>query len=131
MTALHTHMVDEEPRLYFLHFWAVDDAERLGRGLRAALDSLSPGVRDAVLMRVGLDLPYEEVALSLGCSVGAARVRVTRGLHSLAEVMEAGREEHPLCRGRRGEKRAHQRVHRLSGPTPPLLRQSTESGAAR
>lgn len=36
--ALHNHMVDEEPRLFFLHFWANDDATKLARGLKAALD---------------------------------------------------------------------------------------------
>lgn len=38
ITALHSHMLDEEPRLFFLHFWAVDDAVMLARGLRAALE---------------------------------------------------------------------------------------------
>jgi hypothetical protein len=36
--ALHSHMVDETPRLYFMHFWANDDAQKLAQGLRAALD---------------------------------------------------------------------------------------------
>jgi RNA polymerase sigma factor (sigma-70 family) len=83
----------ETPRLSeddLLHIESLVDSTDLRAGLRTALDSLSPGVRDAVLMRVGLDLPYEEVAVSLGCTVGAARVRVTRGLHSLAQVLEAG-----------------------------------------
>ncbi|MBV1799204.1 DUF1259 domain-containing protein [Siccirubricoccus sp. G192] len=38
VTAIHNHMLGEEPRLFFMHFWAVNDPERLGRGLRAALD---------------------------------------------------------------------------------------------
>jgi hypothetical protein len=38
VTAIHSHMTDEQPRLYFMHFWAVDDAGKLARGLRAALD---------------------------------------------------------------------------------------------
>jgi hypothetical protein len=38
VTAVHSHMLDEQPRLFFLHFWAVDDAMRLAEGLRAALD---------------------------------------------------------------------------------------------
>jgi hypothetical protein len=38
VTALHSHMLDEQPRLFFLHFWANDDALKLARGLRAALD---------------------------------------------------------------------------------------------
>lgn len=38
VTALHSHMLDEQPRLFFCHFWANDDAEKLAKGLRAALD---------------------------------------------------------------------------------------------
>jgi len=38
VTAIHSHMLDEQPRLFFLHFWANDDALKLARGLRAALD---------------------------------------------------------------------------------------------
>jgi len=38
VTAVHSHMLDEQPRLFFLHFWAVDDALKLAKGLRAALD---------------------------------------------------------------------------------------------
>src|SRR5450631_4825233 len=38
VTAIHSHMLDEQPRLFFLHFWANDDALKLAKGLRAALD---------------------------------------------------------------------------------------------
>ena len=38
VTALHSHMLTEEPRLFFMHFWAVDDALTLAHGLREALD---------------------------------------------------------------------------------------------
>ena len=38
VTAIHSHMLTEQPRLFFLHFWANDDALKLARGLRAALD---------------------------------------------------------------------------------------------
>jgi hypothetical protein len=38
VTAVHSHMLDEQPRLYFLHFWANDDALKLAKGLRSALD---------------------------------------------------------------------------------------------
>jgi hypothetical protein len=38
VTAIHSHMLDEQPRLIFMHFWANDDANKLARGLRAALD---------------------------------------------------------------------------------------------
>jgi hypothetical protein len=38
VTAIHSHMVDETPHLFFMHFWANDDAVKLARGLRTALD---------------------------------------------------------------------------------------------
>jgi hypothetical protein len=38
VTAIHSHMLNEEPRLFFMHFWSNDDALKLARGLRAALD---------------------------------------------------------------------------------------------
>ena len=38
VTAVHSHMLDEQPRLFFLHFWANDEAVKLAKGLRAALD---------------------------------------------------------------------------------------------
>jgi len=41
ITALHSHMIGEEPRLFFMHFWAEDNAATLARGVRAALDRLS------------------------------------------------------------------------------------------
>ena len=51
--------------------------------LYSALDTLSPAVRAAVLMRISDELPYESIALHLKCSGGAARVRVSRGLAQL------------------------------------------------
>lgn len=39
VTALHSHMLMEEPRQFFMHFWANDDAVKLAKGLRAALDN--------------------------------------------------------------------------------------------
>jgi hypothetical protein len=41
VTALHSHMLDEEPRLFFMHFWANDDAIKLAKGLRTALDKMA------------------------------------------------------------------------------------------
>lgn len=38
VTAIHSHMIGEEPRLFFMHFWANDDVGKLARGLRAALE---------------------------------------------------------------------------------------------
>jgi hypothetical protein len=38
VTAIHSHMLDEQPRMFFIHFWANDDAVKLAHGIRAALD---------------------------------------------------------------------------------------------
>jgi len=38
VTALHSHMLNDQPHLFFMHFWANDDALKLAKGLRAALD---------------------------------------------------------------------------------------------
>lgn len=38
VVVLHNHMIHEEPRIFFLHYWGVGPAEALARGLRAALD---------------------------------------------------------------------------------------------
>ena len=38
VTALHSHMLEDSPHLFFMHFWANDDAKKLARGLRAAID---------------------------------------------------------------------------------------------
>jgi len=39
--ALHSHMLEETPRLFFMHFWAIDDASTLAAGLRSALDAMN------------------------------------------------------------------------------------------
>ncbi len=39
VTSLHNHLLNDEPRLFFMHFWANDDAVKLARGLRAGLDA--------------------------------------------------------------------------------------------
>src|SRR5260370_13480742 len=41
VTALHSHMLDEQPRLFFMHFWANDDATKLATTLRSALDRMN------------------------------------------------------------------------------------------
>jgi Domain of Unknown Function (DUF1259) len=38
VTALHSHMIDDSPHLFFMHFWANDETAKLSRGLRAALE---------------------------------------------------------------------------------------------
>jgi hypothetical protein len=38
VVSLHSHLLSEEPRLFFMHFWGHDDAVKLARGLRVGLD---------------------------------------------------------------------------------------------
>ena len=40
VTALHSHMLSEEPRLFFMHFWAVGPAASVAEGIKAALDKV-------------------------------------------------------------------------------------------
>jgi hypothetical protein len=40
VTAIHNHMLDDEPRAFFIHFWANDDAVKLAKGLRSGLDAV-------------------------------------------------------------------------------------------
>jgi hypothetical protein len=37
VTALHSHMLTEQPRLFFMHFWAADNTESVAEGIKAAL----------------------------------------------------------------------------------------------
>ncbi|HKU17419.1 MAG TPA: DUF1259 domain-containing protein [Steroidobacteraceae bacterium] len=41
VTALHSHMIDDSPHLYFMHFWANDETGKLATGLRTALASMN------------------------------------------------------------------------------------------
>jgi biotin operon repressor len=45
--ALHNHMLDDQPRMFFMHFWANDDAPKLATGLRAALDKVHVAAQGA------------------------------------------------------------------------------------
>lgn len=45
VTAIHSHMLFDDPHLFFLHFWANDDAVNLARGLRAALDRVATAAK--------------------------------------------------------------------------------------
>jgi hypothetical protein len=38
VVAVHNHMVGEQPKIFFLHYWGVGNAEQLAKGLKAALD---------------------------------------------------------------------------------------------
>jgi len=57
--------------------------------IRDALDTLPSQRAEAVWLRIGQDLTYRQVAERLGCTEGAARIRVSRGLTQLADLMEA------------------------------------------
>ena len=41
VAALHNHMGGAQPRLYFMHFWAHEDALKLAAGLKAELDHVN------------------------------------------------------------------------------------------
>jgi hypothetical protein len=41
VTAIHNHMLADEPRMFFIHFWANDDALKLASSLRGALDTMN------------------------------------------------------------------------------------------
>ena len=47
VTALHSHLLMDQPHVLFMHFWGDDEAMKLARGLRAALDAtaMAPGHR--------------------------------------------------------------------------------------
>src|SRR5207237_9166131 len=41
VTALHNHMLDDQPRLFFMHFWANDDTGKLAQGLKSAISHIA------------------------------------------------------------------------------------------
>jgi len=41
VTALHSHMLEETPRLFFMHFWGVDTPEKIAGALKAALSKVN------------------------------------------------------------------------------------------
>jgi hypothetical protein len=41
VTTIHSHMLTESPRLFFLHYWASDDQAKVTKGLRSALDIIN------------------------------------------------------------------------------------------
>lgn len=45
VVAVHNHMVHEQPRIFFLHYWGVGPAEKLAKGFRAALDQTGRGIK--------------------------------------------------------------------------------------
>ena len=65
----------------------LDNEARLAATLKA-LRGLPEGERAALLLRADHDLPYEEIAVALGISVGAAKVRVHRARLRLTSMLE-------------------------------------------
>ena len=65
------------------------DADAFRTELTSALSKLSDTDREAIRLRVIDDRPFREVGELLGCSEGAARVRVHRALRKMADSMEA------------------------------------------
>ena len=61
---------------------------RLTGELNGAMATLPPGQRQALELRVVEELPYAQVAKSLGCSEQAARLRVMRALDSLTRLLK-------------------------------------------
>ncbi len=45
LTAVHNHMLDEEPRIFFLHYWGTGPAAKLAETVRAAFDQAKGPVR--------------------------------------------------------------------------------------
>jgi hypothetical protein len=41
VTALHSHMLTEQPRLFFMHFWAAGPTESVAAGIKAALGHIA------------------------------------------------------------------------------------------
>jgi len=64
------------------------ELDEIRRVVDEALSTLSPSVAAAVSLRVVRELAYPEVAERLGCSEGAARVRVARGLSAIADSLD-------------------------------------------
>ncbi len=66
---------------------ALIDMEGYAVKIRAALNQLASKEQDALRLRVMEDMGYRDVAAELGCSEGAARVRVHRGLSHMADLL--------------------------------------------
>lgn len=64
------------------------DLVPLRDAVNASMATLSPKLADAVRLRIGLDLPYRDVARRLGTTEGTARARVARGLSQLIDRLE-------------------------------------------
>jgi hypothetical protein len=52
VVAVHNHMVHEQPRIFFLHYWGVGNAEQLAKGLKAALDQTGKNKKQTGKMKM-------------------------------------------------------------------------------
>src|SRR5215470_13044263 len=53
VTAVHQHHLSEQPKVYYMHFWANDDPVKLAQGLRAALDQTNSAAAQVPLVAIG------------------------------------------------------------------------------
>jgi RNA polymerase sigma-70 factor, ECF subfamily len=58
---------------------------------RAALETVRPSEREALLLRFGAGLSFREVAIACGIDEAAARKRVSRAIARLRESLEEGK----------------------------------------
>ena len=71
------------------------DAARMAADLAAALLTLSPGERDAVVLSTLEDLTMEELARALGIRAGAAKTRLSRGRARMRALLDPNEEDKP------------------------------------
>jgi hypothetical protein len=45
VVAVHNHMIDEEPRIFFLHYWGTGSAEKLAQAVHEAFDQAKGPLR--------------------------------------------------------------------------------------
>jgi len=64
-----------------------------------ALEQVSPGARDALILRYYEGLPYAEIGTILGCSADAARARVAHGKTQLRRLLSATQDDAACGRG--------------------------------
>jgi hypothetical protein len=62
VVAVHNHMVHEEPRIFFLHYWGVGPVEKLAQGLKAALDQTGKSGEKA-MASLGALLPNGDLTI--------------------------------------------------------------------
>ena len=96
VTALHSHMIDDSPHLFFMHFWANDDVAKLTHGLRAALDLAN--VKKAKPSGEAAQTGSKTGTIVFVCRYGSAKsILAARFFNRIAE--EEGLPFHAVARG--------------------------------